>query len=273
MVKVGAIIQARLGSERLPNKALLPLPFGGGPSLLQHVVNRAKAASSEYHVIVATSATAADDQIQQLCEQEQIHCFRASLDDVLARFSDAAEKYKLDVVIRLTGDNPFIFPKKIELAVTEHLKSGAAYTLTEGLPLGTNLEVISASALLQAAAEATEPDDREHVTPYIRRTESFRKHTIHFESDLKALRLTVDYPSDYALASMLYEKLSVTDPNFGLDQLEQLLRDHPWLLHVNSQNTQRMAFASEKEELAEARKVLQQRGFTRVLKYIKEKNA
>ncbi|WP_299824490.1 glycosyltransferase family protein [uncultured Pontibacter sp.] len=270
MVTVGAIIQARLGSERLPNKALLPLPFSGGPTLLQQVVTRAKAAQSIATVIVATTEKPSDDAIHTFCQDNQVECFRGSEDDVLERFYTTAQKYKLDAVVRLTGDNPFIMPEIIDEAVTKHLAAGADYTITEGLPLGTNIEVMAFSALARAAREATEAADREHVTPYIRREQGFNRQSINYTSTLKSLRLTVDYPSDYALANLLYDRLYQQNKLFEFTDIEKLLQEHGWLANVNTQNQQRQAFANEADEFSSAAKALQEGGYTRVLQKLQE---
>ncbi|MFD2247651.1 glycosyltransferase family protein [Pontibacter ruber] len=265
MVKVGAIIQVRLGSERLPNKALLPLPFGGGPGLMEHVILRACAATTLQEVVVATTESTTDDAILNFCTPNAIGCFRGSTDDVLDRFMQAASKYKLDVVVRLTGDNPFVNPETIDEAVQQHLEKKADYTITEGLPLGTNVEVISFAALQRAAKEATETADREHVTPYIRREKGFSRQSIAYTSPIQALRLTIDYPSDYALASLLYERLLQDELYVRHEDIAELVAENPWLYAVNAVNTQRQAFASEEDELTEAKKLLQTGGFTRVL--------
>jgi len=265
MVKVGAIIQVRLGSERLPNKALLPLPFGGGPSLLEHVVARARAVNLLQEVIVATTENAADDAIEAFCSTHAIACFRGSKDNVLDRFLQAARQYQLDMVVRLTGDNPFVMSETIDQAVQAHLEKEVDYTITEGLPLGTNVEVVSFSALERAAAKAAEAADQEHVTPFIRRKEDFARQSIPYTSPISSLRLTVDYPSDYALASLLYERLYHTGHNFTHADIAKAFEQHPWLYGVNGGNTQRKAFASEEEELSAAKAVLQAGGFTRAL--------
>lgn len=269
MVTVGAIIQVRLGSERLPNKALLPLPFGRGPCMLEHVVQRASAVSGVDHVIVATTDQPADDAIQRFCEDRGLDVYRGSTDNVLQRYVETAKTFGLDTVIRLTGDNPFISPEKISFALRQHMASGVDYTLTEGLPLGTNVEIVTLNALIRAATEAIEAADKEHVTPYVRRQKGFKRQTISMESPLQALRLTVDYPSDYALASLIYERLQQEYCYFDFPAIEQLLQENSWLESINQQNTQRKAFTSEMDELEEAEKVLQQGGYTRALQRLK----
>jgi spore coat polysaccharide biosynthesis protein SpsF (cytidylyltransferase family) len=248
MVKVGAIIQVRLGSERLPNKAFLPLPFGGGPALLEHVVQRTSAAAGLSKVIIATTELPQDDAIMRFCESRGVRCYRGSADNVLQRFLHAAEANDLDIIVRLTGDNPFISPHTISLAVEKHIAAGVDYTITEGLPLGTNIEVMAITALQRAANEATEPADKEHVTPYIRRETIYKRQVLPMESLFAALRLTVDYPSDYALASLLYEKLYEPEHLFDFSSIERILQEYPWLSSINASNIQRKPFSSKSEK-------------------------
>jgi len=270
MVKVGAIIQVRLGSERLPNKALLPLPFSGGPTLLQHVVSRAKAARSIATVIVATTENPADDAIHTYCRNHQIECYRGPENDVLKRYATAAKRYQLDVVVRLTGDNPFVMPSYIDEAVAKHMAVDMDYTITEGLPLGTNIEVVAYSALERAANKAIEPADREHVTPYIRREHDFKRQVVTYDSPISELRLTVDYPSDYAMANLLYDRLYQQDSHFDYDGIEALLEEHRWLAQINPHNQQRKSFASDADEFESAIKTLKEGGYNRVLHKLKE---
>jgi spore coat polysaccharide biosynthesis protein SpsF len=218
--RVLALIQARLGSSRLPGKSQLPLPLsatGDEQTILGHVVGRARRAASVSEVVVATTTQ--------------------PLDDSLAALAEPAE-----VVVRLTADNPAIDPAFLDAAVAYHLSTGADYTYTSGLPLGTNIEVLSASALQRAHAEATQPDEREHVTPYLRRhPELLQLETLALTvpAVVASLRLTVDYPSDYAFVSLLFSELgrnfSLTDPA----GLSALLARYPWLAAINAENVQR----------------------------------
>lgn len=265
MVKVGAIIQVRLGSERLPGKALLPLPFSGGPSLLEHVVARAEAAHTLQEVVVATTVNPADDTLADFCARRELTCFRGAADDVLDRYLQAALANRLDVIVRLTGDNPFVMPQTIDQAVEHLLMKKADYTITTGLPLGTNVEVFTRSALEKAATAATEAADREHVTSFIRRESGFNAQTLALTSPIPHLRLTVDFPSDYALASMFFERLQHLNSIIGHEDIASLLGQCPWLSEVNAANAQRKVFASEEDEITEARRILQAGGLSRVL--------
>ena len=243
---VVALIQARLGSSRLPGKSGLPLPLaatGDAHTVLGHVVRRARRAAAVSEVLVATTTQSLDDELDALATRLGAGVFRGSETDVLGRFAGAlAAAGPAATVVRLTADNPAIDPALLEATVAHHLATGADYTHTTGLPLGTNFEVISAAALRRAHAEATQPDEREHVTPYLRRhPELFRLETLPLAVPpaVADLRLTLDYPSDYALLSLLFAQLG---PDFSLTDpagLPVLLARHPWLGAINGANVQR----------------------------------
>jgi spore coat polysaccharide biosynthesis protein SpsF len=243
-----ALIQARLGSSRLPGKSLLPLPLaaaGDENTILGHVVNRARRATSIQEVVVATTTQPLDDPLAALAARLGVGVFRGDEQDVLGRFAGAlVQAGDFRTVVRLTADNPAIDPAFIDTAVVHHLATKADYTYTNGLPLGTNIEIISSIALQKAHREAQQPDEREHVTPYLRRhPELFRLETLALTVPpaVAGLRLTVDYPSDYALLSLLFNELG---PNFSLTDptgLPALLARHPWLAAINAANVQVLA--------------------------------
>lgn len=236
--RVGIIVQARISSTRLPGKALLALPLGGSVTLLEQVLTRARRAATVTRVVVALPDNPADDPLAALAEAGGVAVFRGPEADVLQRFALAAAAFDFDVIVRLTADNPALDPRYVDEAVRAHLANAADYTLTTGLPLGLNVEVISRAALLTAAAEATDSAEREHVTPFIRRRpERFRLLTLPLEvsTEAAALRMTVDYPTDYALQQLLYTTLG---PDFGLPEVLRLFAQHPWLTEINGANQQ-----------------------------------
>ena len=217
--------------------------MGDAHTLLGHVVARARRAACVTRVVVATTTVPADAELAALAGRLGVGAFRGQEDDVLGRFAGALAQQAGPVaaVVRLTADNPALDPAFLEAAVAHHLATGADYTHTTGLPLGTNLEVISPAALRRAHAEARQPDEREHVTPYLRRhPELFRLENLALtvEPAVAALRLTVDYASDYAFLSLLFSELG---PNFSLTDpagLPALLARYPWLAAVNAGNAQ-----------------------------------
>lgn len=236
---IGAIVQARISSTRLPGKALLPLPLGGPTTIFEHVLRRAARATTVAEVIAALPDTEADGALVWVASDAGFDAARGPEEDVLARFHFVADCYGFDVIVRLTADNPALDPTFIDDAVRAHLADGADYTLTTGLPLGMNIEVIGRAALIRAHQEATLPFDREHVTPYLRqRPDQFRLLTLPLAAhhpEAAALRLTVDYPTDYALLSLLYSALG---PGFALPDVLALLRQYPWLATLNAANEQ-----------------------------------
>jgi spore coat polysaccharide biosynthesis protein SpsF len=255
--RIGAVIQVRLDSERLPNKALLPLPFDGGPTLLEHVINRAIESKLITSVIVATTDTSKDDAIVNFCQAKGIACYRGSKENVLDRFYQAARQKRLDVIVRLTGDNPCIIPTILDKVISAHIAQQNDYTRTEGLPLGTNLEVITFAALEQAHEHATETSEQEHVTPYLYSgKQDFKIEKLDYSQEVSAqlqnLRLTVDYPSDFAMLSLLLEKVN----NFSFQALEEVLQNYPWIPNINNSNTQKKVYFSEETELEDAKSLL-----------------
>jgi spore coat polysaccharide biosynthesis protein SpsF len=244
---VTVIIQARLGSVRLPGKSQLPLPLAAtghdAQTILGHVVRRARRATAVGEIIVATTTQPLDDELASLASRLGTRVYRGDEQDVLGRFAEAlALAPATDTLVRLTADNPAIDSALLDAAVAHHRATRADYTLTTGLPLGTNLEVLGAAALQRAHREASQPDEREHVTPYLRRhPELFQLAALALTVPpaVAALRLTVDYPSDYALLSLLYSELgndfSLTDPA----GLPALLARYPWLASINAANVQR----------------------------------
>jgi spore coat polysaccharide biosynthesis protein SpsF len=225
---------------------MLPLPLavaGDEQTILGHVVGRARRATSVRQIMVATTSQPLDDPLAVLAGRLAAGVFRGDEQDVLGRFTGALKQAgEFHTVVRLTADNPAIDPAFIDAAVGHHLATSADYTHTTGLPLGTNIEVLSAKALLHAGQAATQPDEREHVTPYLRRhPELFRLETLALTvaPAVAALRLTVDYPSDYALLNLLFSNLG---PDFSLTDpagLPALLARYPWLATINGANVQR----------------------------------
>ena len=165
--KVVAIIQARMGSTRLPGKVLLEL---AGRTMLGRVVRRVRLAGLVDEVVVATTNAPADDPIVDECRRLPVACFRGSEHDVVERYHRAAAAYRADVVVRITADCPLIDPEVTDhviRAFLQHRPDYASNTLHRTYPRGLDTEVFTAAALARACHEASEPYQRTHVTPYI----------------------------------------------------------------------------------------------------------
>lgn len=210
-VDVLVIIQARHASSRLPGKILLEI---GGKPLIQHTIERAKAAKNVDVVLLATSANPDNDAVEELCKKIGTPCFRGSEEDVLGRFVAAAEPYAPRLVVRICGDEPLLDPDLLERAIAQHDAAGADYSTTIGaVPNGLDVEVVTYPTLKAAAAEATDPADREHVTKFIvDRKERFRCHQLRFGAGLARpeIKLTVDTQDDYGFILALSARLTTT---------------------------------------------------------------
>ncbi len=229
-----AIVQARMTSTRLPGKVALPL---AGVPLLQRVLARVQRIVGLDEVVVAAPEGPAHDRVQELARAMGIRCARGSESDVLARTLAAAELANASTVVRITSDCPFVNPGVASAVVAMQRTTGVPYARTAfetGFPLGFDVEAFTIQALREAAQEATDPYEREHVTPFIwRRTERFPHLLLDRRPDLRSLRLVVDAPPDYELASRLYE-LTPDRESFEIQDLLALFRAHPELRDLNS---------------------------------------
>ncbi len=231
-----AIIQARMSSTRLPRKMLADI---AGRPMLWHVANRVKRARHVDQVVVATSDQPADEPIEDFCRAEGIECFRGSMDDVLDRFHQAARHYKADAVVRITGDCPLIDPEVIDKVVARYLEGDLDYAsnyLRYSFPDGLDTEIFSFSALEYAGQYATEPRQREHVVPFIKNHDGFRKANVGNENDLsqEQHRWVVDEPRDLDFVREVYARLDRGDgPQFGMKEVLELLSEEPDLREIN----------------------------------------
>jgi spore coat polysaccharide biosynthesis protein SpsF len=196
------VLQARMGSSRLPGKVLADL---AGRSILEHCVERLRKTSG-LPVVLATTTRADDDCLQQLGERLGIVVVRGSEQDVLGRFALVVSLLGLSVVIRATADNPAVDLDAPRRSLEELVRTGADHLVESGLPYGAAVEAISADALLRAAELATDSYDREHVTPFLRRDSRFVALEVAAPKELcrPALRLSVDTEEDLLFMRRLF---------------------------------------------------------------------
>jgi len=233
-----AIIQARMGSSRLPGKVLKDI---GGEPMLFRVVVRARRARTISQVIVATTTDAGDDPVAAFCGSRGIPCFRGDPYDVLDRYYQAARLFSARVIVRLTADCPVIDPGEIDRTVDAFNAAGVDFAANRlpppwkrTTPIGTDTEVVTFDALARAWREAEAKYAREHVMPYLYEEKGrFNILLVDHDPDLGHLRLTVDTPEDLELIRRIYAFFEDTD-DFSLDEILTLLDQHPELLQVNA---------------------------------------
>lgn len=244
-MKTVAIIQARMGSSRLPGKVLTDI---GGKPALAWVVRAARATLGVDEVWVATSVCAADDAIAAWCEANGVPLHRGSESDVLDRFAGAAKASGADIVARLTADCPLLDPAVVAQTIRLHAVTGVDYASNVDPPTwpdGLDCEVLTRKALLAAADEATRASDREHVTPFVRNNrDRFTAETLIAPlPGLTAERWTLDTPEDLGLLTALAERLPADRPPSYLEVLAVLDRE-PQLRDVNRKSERNAGFAT-----------------------------
>lgn len=230
---IAAIIQARMGSSRLPGKVLLQIE---GHSMLARVVRRARRAELLGEVVVATGLSPDDDPIVDECGRLGVACFRGSDEDVLSRYHAAALFHRADAVVRITSDCPLIDPGVVDRVVHEFLEREpdyAANILDRTWPRGLDTEVMSIATLDRAFAEAVLPYERIHATPYIYgHPECFDLFSVTQPEDLSDGRWTVDSPDDMEFVRAIYAAFD-GDDRIGWRDVHHLLLSRPELTRIN----------------------------------------
>ncbi len=232
-----AIVQARCGSTRLPEKVLAPVL---GRPMLALQLERLQRAESVDAVLVATSVDPADEAVAILCAELEVDCFRGSHADVLDRYQRAAFARGATHVVRLPGDCPLCDPEVVDRVVDLHLDGEFDYTTNvppagRTFPDGLDVEVVRAPVLAAAWREALTPFEREHVTPFVRnRPERFHIGYVRDEVDLSQHRWTVDELADLALVRGVYEGLYPENPAFTTREVLAFLEAHPDVARQNA---------------------------------------
>lgn len=231
MMRVVAIIQARMGSSRLPGKSMADL---SGKPVLGRVIDRTRLVPSIGEVAVATSTDPRDDPIAAFSEDVGVPCHRGSEMDVLDRYHRAARELEAEIVVRITGDCPLLDPDVTERVVARVLDEDVDYVsnfLRRTYPKGLDSEAFTSRALRRAWEEARTPEQREHVTPYLYDPLSgFRVANVEQAVDRSAWRWTVDFPEDLEFARAVYA--AIGRPDFGQEEVARLLAADPSLISI-----------------------------------------
>ena len=201
---IGIIIQARMGSSRLPGKILMDFE---GKTLLEHILKRLARLKNPAKVVVATSDVPLDEQVEIFCEKQGVCCFRGSELNVLKRYYDCATEYYFSDIVRMTGDNPFPDIEELDRLIDFHKEQTLDYSesLTV-LPIGIGAEIISYKVLEESMQKASLPKHFEHVNEYILDNLAHYRHgilNVPREKNRPEIRLTVDTKQDYEKACFI----------------------------------------------------------------------
>lgn len=224
-----ALVQVRLGSMRLPGKALLQV---GGKPLLAHLIERLGRSRKLDAILLVIPVSSINDPLEQLANDMKIGVFRGSELDVLDRFAGAAKRFLSKNYVRITGDCPIVDPEVVDGVIEHFSANNLDYARTgKTFPDGLDVEVFTSEALETAQSEARDNFDREHVTPWIRRFYSSELSFVEYPEDLSRLRLTVDEPEDLSVISEVFGAFS--DNTFTVADVSQLASARPELFVPN----------------------------------------
>lgn len=234
--KIVAIIQARMGSTRLPGKVLSDIE---GRPMLVHVVERLRHSKFIDEIVVATTCLAKDNEIEKLCIDKGLAFFRGSEKDVLDRYYKCALEHKADVIVRITSDCPLIDPEVVDKVVAGYISEaprvhGASNVVDRTYPRGLGVEVISFSTLECLQNQVKNQSCREHVTLYIyKHPEKFEIVRIKRDVNLSGFRWTVDEEDDLRFVREVYKRLYREDKIFLMDEVVVLIEKEPRLKKIN----------------------------------------
>ena len=231
-MKIVALVQARTGSVRLPQKVLKPIL---NKPMIELLLSRLSHSTELDEIVVATSEEKRDDKLESTVESLGFKCTRGSEKDVLNRFYKSAKFLEADVIVRITGDCPLVDSKLVDECIRGYKKDKVDYFSNidpATYPDGLDIEVMSFQSLERANREADSDFDREHVTPYIRNSDSFSKSSIQNEEDLSSQRWSVDEPEDLIVVTKIFEYFS-PDIFFDWKKVLELLKIRPELFEDN----------------------------------------
>ena len=231
-MKIVAIVQARMGSTRLPDKVM---KIVAGRPMIEVLLERLSRAKEVDEIVLATSVEPRNERLVQHVRDLGYRCVQGSEDDVLSRFLEAATQSNADTVIRITGDCPLVDPVLVDEAVRRYRAAGADYFSNVAPPTypdGLDIEVFSIAALKRSARETDKPFDHEHVTPYLRESGRFTTDGMQHTRDLSGLRWTVDEPADLDVSRRVFEHFA-PDLHFGWQQVLELQHERPDLFKAN----------------------------------------
>ena len=235
---VVAIVQARMGSSRLPGKVLLDI---GGKPMLYRVVVRARRAQSIGRVVLATTWDESDDPVAAYCKAQGFPVYRGDPLDVLDRYYQAARLFEAQTIVRLTGDCPLIDPREIDRTVRAFQSEEVDFAANRlpppwqrTTPIGTDTEVVKFDLLELAWHKADQKHQREHVMPFFYEEQGrFQVLLVDHDPDWGHFRLTVDTPEDLSLVRKIYDYFDNSD-SFSLKAVVELLENRPDWQAINA---------------------------------------
>jgi len=249
------LIQARAGSTRLPAKVLKKIM---GREVLLHMYERVAKTNYAEKFVIITSSKNENDQIVDLCGKTDIACYRGSEGDLLDRHYQAAVEFRADAVVKIPSDCPLIDPAIIDRVLKYYLDNNEKYDYVSNLhpatyPDGNDVEIMSFKALETAWKEAKKDYERQHTTPFIwENPDRFRIGNVLWETSLDystTHRWTLDYEEDFEFIKTVFESLYHKQPDFGIQDILDLLEENPHISKINSRYVGKYWYENHLNEL------------------------
>jgi spore coat polysaccharide biosynthesis protein SpsF (cytidylyltransferase family) len=230
---IGCIIQARIGSSRLPGKVMLKLDKKN--PVLFYVLKQLQSSKLLDKIVVATTILDEDDVIADYAKNMGVDVFRGNTNDVLDRYFECAKKFSFSIIIRITADNPLIDPTIVDDLIKKFTSNSYDYltnSYVRTFPYGTEVEVFSFKALEKAWKSAKKPSEREHVTPYLyNNPNNFKIFNVKYSKNISNLRWTIDRKNDLTLVKLIISKIH-TRPIL-MNNILDLFSHEPKLFKIN----------------------------------------
>ena len=235
-MSTNAIIQARCGSTRFPNKVFADV---NGKPLIWHVVNRLTHAKTINKIVIATTINEKDDKIEKWCNENNVACYRGSENDVLNRYYSASVAFPSDIVVRITADDPFKEPAVIDAVVNKLINEGFDHVTNNfppSWPEGLDCEAFTFAALEASEKSTNDAFEREHVTQYIyHNPDKFKIGNVASPKNLSYLRWTIDKEVDYEMVKAVYAHRNPANTDILLlDEILDILEKNPEIKEINS---------------------------------------
>jgi len=233
-----AIIQARMGSKRLPGKVLKKVD---DQPLLKYMVERVRKSLLIDKVVIATTTLKQDDIIMEFCDQFKVEHFRGNINDLVSRYFECATKYSATTIVRLTSDCPLIDPIVIDEVITLFKKNCVDYASntnppkTNSYPAGTDVSVFRYKALSEINTTCTNPYDREHITfCFFYQDAGYKTIQLLNDKDYSMYRFTVDYSEDLEVVEYLLKEIKKKRCFGYVDEIISLIDSNEYIKTVNA---------------------------------------
>ena len=243
-MKIGAIVESRMTSSRLPGKIMLPIM---GKPALSLLVERLRQCSDIHEIVIATTVNHCDEVLIDIGKQLGVRSFRGSEYDVMERVFLAAKEYAIDIIVEITSDCPLVDPDLISRSIQILKEGGYDYVsniIKRTFPRGLDVQTFKTTVLREIHHTTTDPVDREHVALHIyEHPEKYKLHnfTAPAGMEMEEQRLTLDTPEDYFVIRAVFQALYASDKPFNYSKIYSFLKDNPHIASINRHIEQKKA--------------------------------